>query len=347
MFFALPDSLSLAECCPAENTVFFIRWINELTNLIVYDLFDLYPMEPRAAFLNFFIRTILKIFILLGTMIYLVGLFRAALDVERAREYLQGRRKIAAYLAAALLGAVTPFCSCSAIPIFIAFTASGIPLGVTISFLITSPLINEVAVVLLASELGMKFMLVYTTAGITAGVAGGVFFDMIRAQRFVIVSEVDAEGEAKDLLREKRKHGLVFADRNQFAINEVKKIIGRVWIWIIIGVGVAALFHVFLPASVVEEKIGAGQWWSVPLAVLFGIPLYSSPTAIVPLAKTLILKGVPVGTAIAFMMSCTAASLPEFILLRQILKIKLLVILFIFFLVLFTLFGWFFNIVPI
>lgn len=345
MVFALPDSLTLEECCPAESSIFFVRWINELTNLIVYDLFDLYPMEPRAALLHFFIRTILKIFILLGTMIYLVGLFRAGLDVERVREYLQGRRKIVAYFIAALLGAVTPFCSCSAIPIFVAFTASGIPIGVTISFLITSPLINEVAVVLLASELGMNFMLIYTSAGIIAGVAGGIFFDLIRAQRFVIVSEVDDEIAAKELLKSKRKFGITFTDRNTFAFNEVKKIVSKVWIWIFAGIGVAAVFHVFLPPSVVQNNIGNGQWWSVPLAVLFGIPIYSSPTAIVPFAKTLILKGVPIGTAIAFMMSCTAASLPEFMLLRQILKIKLLVILFFFFLVLFTLFGWFFNIV--
>lgn len=333
------DSLSnMAECCPSESGIIFFQWIINFTNFIVYDLLDLYPMETKAALLHFFIRTSIKIFSLLTIMVYLIGLARAGLDVESVRLWLKGKNQFVSLLLAALLGAVTPFCSCSAIPIFIAFTASGIPLGVTIAFLVTSPIINEVAVVLLVSEFGVKFMIVYVALGILSGMFAGYFFDLINAQRLVIPFNGD-----ENAIGNKKKSGVTFKYRHQFAFNEVKKIVGKIWLFVLVAIIVAACFHVFLSSDHIAKLVQQSGILSVPIAVILGIPLYSSPAAIIPLAKTLFDKGMPLGTVMAFMMSCTAASLPEFMLLKQILKIKALVILFVFFLFAFTLLGLLIN----
>lgn len=338
------DSLTAIECCPSESGIIFFQWILDITSFLVYDILDLYPMDTKAALAHFFIRTSLKIFILLTLMIYLVGLFRAGLDVESVRLWLKGRRRLVAFLLAALLGAVTPFCSCSAIPIFIAFTASGIPIGVTIAFLVTSPIINEVAVILLLSEFGLQFMIAYVLIGISSGVFAGFFFDFINAQQYVKLS-VGVEGE--EALKGKRKGKVPFSYRHKFAYEEVKKIVGRVWYFVFIAIGFAAFLHVFVSSKFIGNFISRSGLFSVPLAVIIGIPVYSSPAAIIPLAKTLFVKGVPLGTIMAFMMSCTAASLPEFILLRQILKVKALIILFCFFMTFFTVLGILFNFIPV
>lgn len=335
------DTLSLAECCPSESGIIFFQWILDFTSFLVYDILDLYPMDTKAALAHFFIRTSLKIFALLTLMIYFVGLFRAGLDVESVRLWLKGKNRLMAFSLAAILGAVTPFCSCSAIPIFIAFTASGIPLGVTIAFLVTSPIINEVAVVLLLSEFGFKFMALYVFAGLLSGILAGLFFDLIDAQKFVL--KISRGDKVEELIKEKRKGRVRFKYRHQFALDEVKTIVGKVWYFALIAIALASFFHVFVSPEFIKNSIMENGFISVPLAVVLGIPLYSSPVAIIPLAKTLFVKGVPIGTVMALMMSCTAASLPEFILLKQILKVKILLILFAFFLVLFTLLGLIFN----
>lgn len=338
------DTVSLGECCPGDSFFFLFNWINRVTDFLVYGLFDLYPMSADAALLHFFVRTSLKIFILLVILIYVVGLFRASLDVEKVRRFLEGRKKIIGYFAGAAFGAVTPFCSCSAIPIFIAFTASGIPIGVTIAFLVTSPLINEVALVLLISEFGINFAIVYVVLGVVSGVLAGILFDFIKAEKYVLKEMLSQNEGDRNLLLSKEKIGITLKQRNRFAANEVKKIVTHVWFWALISIGISSFFHVYLTQDFVE-KLMRIDFWSVPAAVLIGIPLYSSPAAIVPLAKTLMSKGFPQGTIIAFMMSATAASLPEFILLKQLLKPKLLIFLFVFFLFLFTLLGLTYNLI--
>ncbi len=339
------DTLNMVECCPSESGIFFFQWILDLTSFIVYDIFDLYPMTTKAALLHFFFRTAFKIFSLLTLMIYMVGLLRASLDVELVRLWLKGKNRFFSFFLAAILGAITPFCSCSAIPIFIAFTASGIPLGVTLAFLVTSPIVNEVAVVLLVSEFGFNFMILYVVSGILSGVLAGYFFDLINAQKYVI--RFSGRDEGDKAIAEKKKSGITIRYRNKFALNEVKMILSKVWIFVLIAIIIAAFFHVFISPEFIQDLIQKSGLFSVPIAVMLGIPLYSSPAAIIPLSKTFFLKGVPLGTVLAFMMSCTAASLPEFMLLSQILKTKALVILFTFFLVLFTLFGLLFNTINI
>jgi uncharacterized membrane protein YraQ (UPF0718 family) len=244
-------------------------------------------------------------------------------------------------------GAITPFCSCSSIPIFLGFTSAGIPVGITMAFLITSPLINEVAVLLLMSLLGWKFTILYVLIGMSVGILGGLFLDTIKAERWLQSFAAEALKRAQtssgtaDSSQDNVK--LTLSDRHKFAISESKEIFARVWLWVIIGVGLGAALHGFVPEGWITANLGEGQWWSVPAAVLLGIPLYSNATGVIPVMESLITNGLPVGTALAFCMSTVAASFPEFILLKQVMQWKLLAILFVMLLIAFTLVGWIFN----
>jgi uncharacterized membrane protein YraQ (UPF0718 family) len=235
------------------------------------------------------------------------------LNIERVREYLGGKNRIFGYFAAAAFGAVTPFCSCSSIPLFLGFTQARIPIGITMAFLITSPIINEVAIVLLGSLLGVKFMVCYVGVGILAGVVGGAFIDLIKAERYLTPLADSARGmnvAAGQSATEENK--MTLKDRHEFAADELKIIFARVWKWVLVGVGLGATLHGLVPESFVLKHLGAGQWWTVPSATLLGIPLYSNASGVIPVAETLLNKGLPVGTTLAFMMSTVAASFPEF-----------------------------------
>jgi uncharacterized membrane protein YraQ (UPF0718 family) len=314
-----------------------------LADVLVYDLAGLDPSLKIADALHFFIEDTSKIFALLLVMIYLIALVRASLRVEQIRQWLDGRNRAAGYLLGSLSGAVTPFCSCSSIPIFLGFTSAGIPIGITMSFLLTSPLINEVAVVLLGSLLGWKFTLLYILVGMTVGILGGAVLDLIRAERllqpFAAKAYLDASqaGATAEPLR------LTLSERHRFALDELRDIFTRVWKWVLIGVGLGAALHGFVPEGWFEQHLGEGQWWSVPAAVVLGIPLYSNATGVIPVMESLISKGLPIGTTLAFCMSTVAASFPEFILLKQVMQWRLLAILFVLLLVAFTLVGWIFN----
>lgn len=314
-------------------------------DLIVYDLLKLDVALRVAAALHFFIEDISKIFFLLLIMIYVVGFLRAALNTERIRAFLQGKNRFLGYFLGAGFGAVTPFCSCSSIPLFLGFTQARIPIGISMSFLITSPIINEVALVLLAGLLGLKFMVIYIVIGVLVGVIGGIFIDAINAERYLMplvekVKTSDLENENYE------KPKLSFSERHDFAKTELKTILARVWKWVFIGVGLGAFLHGFVPEEFITENLGSGQWWSVPAAVLLGIPLYSNATGMIPIAESLLAKGLPVGTTLAFMMSTVAASFPEFIILRQVMKPKLLLIFFVMLLVMFTFVGLILNLIP-
>ncbi len=317
-------------------------------DFLVYTLLGLSPDTRAAGSLQFFFEDISKIFVLLVLLIYLISLLRAGLQPERIRQFLSGKNRGVGYMLASIFGAVTPFCSCSSIPLFMGFTQAGIPLGITMAFLITSPIVNEIALVLLGSLLGWKFMIAYAAIGIAAGILGGIFIDFIKADRFLTPFARNMLGKATLQAGVQENPYITparpgFSERNTFALIELRTILKRVWKWVFIGVGLGALFHGFVPESFILDYLGAGRLWTVPAAVGIGIPLYSNASGIIPVAESLLQKGLPVGTTLAFMMSTVAASLPEFMMLKQVMKIKLLIIFFSMLLSFFTLTGWIFN----
>ena len=318
-----------------------------LADFLAYSLFRLDPESKIGDAVHFFIEDTSKIFVLLLVMIYLIALIRAAVDTELVRTYLQGKKRGVAYVMASVFGAITPFCSCSSIPLFLGFTSARIPLGITMAFLITSPMINEVAVILLGSMLGLKFMVIYVATGIIAGILGGFFIDRIGAEKYLspLGQQAASMGENSPGGEEAHKKSLSLQDRHDFAKNELKEIFSRVWKWVIIGVGLGAALHGFVPENFIADHLGQGRWWSVPAAVVLGIPLYANASGVIPVAHTLMAKGLPVGTTLAFMMSVVAASFPEFMMLKQVMKPRLLLLFFVMLLVFFTLTGWLFNIV--
>ncbi len=321
--------------------------IEDAAHWVVFEGWGASPESNIASAVEFFLYDTVKILLLLVALIYVIAWLRATLNVEKVRDYLTGKGRGLGYFLGAMFGAVTPFCSCSSIPLFLGFTTARIPFGVTMSFLITSPLINEIAVVLLWGLLGWKFTVVYVLVGLTAGIIGGFFMDSIRAERwlqpFIIESMNNLpvhSAESSDTSTEK----LSLRERHLFAYSEMTSIFRRVWHWIIVGVGIGALLHGFVPDNWFAENLGAGQWWSVPIAVLVAIPLYSNVTGIVPVMESLLVKGMPIGTTMAFCMSAVAASIPEFIMLRQIMTAKLQAVFIAYLWVIFTCVGWLFNI---
>jgi len=320
----------------------------DLADWLVFGLLGFTADQKLGDALHFFVEDVSKIFVLLVVMIYLIALIRASLNVERVRDFLSTKQRGMGYILGSSFGAITPFCSCSSIPVFLGFTSAGIPVGITMSFLITSPLINEVAVLLLMSLLGWKFTLLYVVVGMSVGILAGAFLDAIKSERWLQSfaaqalqrgkeqSRVDGVNEASDVV-------LSLSERHRFAQQESFDIFGRVWKWVIIGVGLGAALHGFVPHGWIESNLGDGQWWSVPAAVVLGIPLYSNATGVIPVMESLIVKGLPVGTTLAFCMSTVAASFPEFILLKQVMQWRLLMAVFLLLLTAFTLIGWIFN----
>jgi uncharacterized protein len=317
-----------------------------LADVLTYELFGLDPASKLGDSVHFFIEDVTKIYALIIVMIYIIALLRAGLDTGNVRKFLQNRSRGVSYLIAATFGAITPFCSCSSIPLFLGFTSARIPLGITMSFLITSPMINEVAIALLGGLLGLRFTVLYVITGMLAGILGGFFLDSIGAERYLtdLGNQAKALGSTEAAYPDGTvKTRLSLRERSDFAKDEVKTIFLRVWKWVLIGVGLGAGLHGFVPEQLISDNLGSGQWWSVPLAVVVGIPLYSNATGMIPIAESLLLKGLPIGTTLAFMMSTVAASFPEFILLRQVMKPRLLLIFFFMLLFFFTLAGWIFN----
>ncbi|WP_285163392.1 permease [Shewanella goraebulensis] len=334
-------------------------WFSIFADWFVYDILALSNQTQLGQAVHFFVEDTTKIFALLIVMIYAIGWLRASLDVERVRGYLAGKPKVVGYGLGAGFGAITPFCSCSSIPVFLGFTSAGIPIGITMAFLLTSPLINEVAILLLFSLLGFKVTLIYAVTGIAIGVLGGALLDLLKAERWLqplaakayamgqVASEQQADGNtaaARNANPEKDRK-VTWQQRHQFAKSETNEIFGRVWKWVIIGVSLGAALHGFVPAGWLEANLGDGQWWSVPAAVMMGIPLYANATGVIPVLESLLIQGVPLGTTLAFCMSTVAASFPEFIMLKQVMQWRLLALIFSILLLSFTLMGWVLNMV--
>lgn len=323
-----------------------LQIFTRLADWLTYQVFGMAQGSHWAESVHFFIEDVTKIYALLLILIYVIGFLRAGLNTEKIRKHLEGKHRFAGYLLAALFGAVTPFCSCSSIPLFLAFTQARIPIGITMAFLVTSPMINEVAVVLLGGTLGAGFTVVYIAMGIVAGFLAGMFFDFIKADRYLKpIEQKELCACTKKKLEQAAQYKPTRQERHEYAVNEFKSVFSKIWIWVLVGVGAGAALHGFVPESVITDNLGDGQWWSVPGAVLLGIPLYANASGVIPAIESLLNKGLPVGTALAFMMSVVAASLPEFMLLKQVMKPRLLVIFFLTLLVMFTCAGWIFNLV--
>ncbi len=314
-------------------------------NYITFDLLKLEQGSELALAVEFFLYDTAKILLLLVFMVYIIAWLRAGMNTEKIRDFLAGKARGVGYFVGGFFGAVTPFCSCSSVPLFIAFTNARIPIGITMSFLITSPLINEVAVVLLWGLLGWKFTLVYVSVGILAGVIAGTVMDLLKADRWLQDFLLESM-KAKPMMSLTLKGGtqkISLMQRHHFAKDEMIKIAQQVWKWVIIGVGLGAILHGYVPQEWFEQHLSAGQWWSVPLAVGAGIPLYTNVTGIIPIMESLLLKGLPAGTTLAFCMSAVGASLPEILMLKQVMKWKLLALFVVILLIIFTIVGWIFN----
>ena len=312
-----------------------------LGNLVAFQLLGLDPASRLGAALHFFVMDVAKIFVLLIAVIYVMGLLRAMLSPERVRAFVRDRPDWQARGLAVTLGAATPFCSCSSVPLFIGFVEAGIPLGVTFSFLIASPMINEVAAVILVGLLGWKLAVLYVVAGLVVAWFGGIAMQRFRPERWVedYVWKIRV-GEAA-----RAEPDTSLLGRHRYAVGEVEEIVGRIWRWVLIGIGVGALFHGFVPAGWVTEHLGGDDWSTVPVAVLVGIPLYSNATGIIPVAEAMLGKGVAVGTTLALMMSVAALSLPEMLILRKVIRWQALVLFAAVLAVAFTLVGWGFNLI--
>ncbi|MDA3870426.1 MAG: permease [Gammaproteobacteria bacterium] len=313
-----------------------------LANLVVFDWLGLDPASHAGATLHFFVMDTVQIFFMLVVIIYVMGLLRALLSPERVRDYVRGKPKWMARSTAVGLGAVTPFCSCSSVPLFIGFVEAGIPLGVTFSFLIASPMINEVAVVILAGILGWELTLMYVAAGLTVAYVGGMVIERFKPERWV-------EGYVWKIQMGQMnlpEPDTSLRGRHRYAMNEVREIVGRLWKWVVAGIAVGALFHGYVPEGWVSEHLGGkDNWLAVPGAVLLGIPLYSNATGVIPVAEAMLGKGVAIGTTLAFMMSIAALSLPEMIILRKVIKWPALALYAGVLAVAFILVGWGFNLV--
>lgn len=312
-----------------------------LADWMAYGLFSLEKGTKLADAVHFFIEDTTKIFFLLALMIYIIGFGRSFVSPEKVRVWLTGKSRFTGYVLAAILGAITPFCSCSSVPLFIAFLSAGIPLGVTMAFLITSPLVNEVAVVLLGEALGLQFTLAYVGTGIALGIIGGFIVDALNLNKWVEPYVWNIKMPTPQSAEEAKGWGW----REKYARGEAVDIIKRVWLYVLIGVGLGSGLHGYVPQEWFMEYAGADNIFAVPLAVLVGIPLYSNATGIIPVAEVLLNKGVPIGTILAFIMSIVAISLPELLILRKVLKPQMLVFFVAFLFLAFVGVGYSFNII--
>ena len=299
-----------------------MNWLSELVRLLIEKVFGLDMASRLGGSLHFFIYDVIKIFILLSVLIFVISWVQSYFPPERTRRILGGMRGFRANLTGALLGTVTPFCSCSSIPLFIGFTSSGLPLAVTFSFLISSPLVDLASMILLASIFNWSIALAYVMLGIALAVIGGSLIDRARMERYV--EAFVTQHRALDLPAEQ----LTLADRLRYARQQVTDIIQRVWLYILIGVGIGAAIHNWIPAELISALIGQNNWWSVPLATLVGVPMYADIFGTLPIAEALVAKGVGLGTVLAFMMAVTALSLPSLIMLKKVVKAPLLALFF-------------------
>lgn len=300
-------------------------WLQYLADWLVYDIFGLEEASRLGTAVNFFFYDTIKILILLMLITSLMGLVNAYFPVERLRDFLQKRKLYGLEnLLASFFGAITPFCSCSSVPLFIGFVQGGIPLGVTFSFLITSPLVNEIALALFVGLFGIKFTLIYALTGILLGTIGGMILGRMGLEKYLsewVQNLIKSKAEGTS---EYQAENIRFAARLKLVLQEAWDIVKSIVIYVIIGIGIGAAMHGYVPENFFEQYLGSGQWWTVPLAVILAVPLYSNAAGIIPIIQVLVAKGVPMGTAIAFMMATIGLSIPEGTLLKKVMSTRLI-----------------------
>lgn len=300
----------------------FIFYLNlqPATDWLIDNTIGLKPGTRLTESIRFFVFELPKVLLLLALIIFFVGIVRSYFSPERTRKILEGKSTFTGNILASLLGIVTPFCSCSAIPLFLGFVESGVPLGVTFSFLIAAPMINEVAVILLFGMFGWKTAVIYILTGLIIAITAGYIIGRLKLEHWVQDWVFETKVGNADFDDEKPG----FAERIRFGYEAVKDIVGKVWIYVAVGIAVGAGAHGYVPQDFMVSLMGKSAWYSVPLSVLIGVPLYSNAAGIVPIVSVLIEKGASLGTSLAFMMAVIGLSLPEMIILKKVLKLPLI-----------------------
>lgn len=300
--------------------IILYKYLEGIADFFVFRVFQMTPEKHLTETIRFFIYEVSKVMLLLVLIIFIVGVIRTFFSPEKTRKSLEGKPLFVGNVLASVLGIVTPFCSCSAIPLFLGFVEAGIPLGVTFSFLIAAPMINEVALVLLIGLFGWKVALIYVLTGLGIAILAGFILEKLNLKRYV--AEWVYQTHAKQA--PEQDNSLTFNQRISAGGEVVREIVGKIWIFILIGIAVGAGAHGFVPDAYLAAALGSQNWYSVPLAIVVGIPLYSNAAGIIPIVSVLIEKGVTLGTALAFMMSVIGLSLPEIIILKKVLKWQLI-----------------------
>lgn len=295
-----------------------MNWLSELVRLLVEKVFGLSTKERLGGSIQFFIYDTIKIFILLSVLIFIISYIQSYFPPERTKKILGSIKGIKGNILGALLGTITPFCSCSSIPIFIGFTSAGLPLGITFSFLISSPLVDLGSLMILMSFFGAKVAIAYVIVGLILAVVGGTIIDKLGMEKYVesYVKEIEnVDGEIIEL---------TYKERISYSKEQVASIIRKVWLYVLIGVGIGAAIHNWVPQNLIETVVGSKNPFAVVLATIVGIPMYADIFGTIPIAEALVGKGVPLGTVLSFMMAVTALSLPSIIMLSKVVKRKLL-----------------------
>lgn len=320
-------------------------WLQDFADWLIYNIIGIQNGTHLGASLNFFVYETFKVLLLLAVIIFLMGIINSYFPTEKIRNYLAKNKLFGLeYLFASLFGAATPFCSCSSVPLFIGFVQGRIPLGVTFAFLITSPLVNEVAIALFLSMFGIKTTLVYVISGVLLGTLGGWLLGKLHLEHLLSpwAKEVlqNAQHASNDL-----KDTRSFRERLPEILTNAWGIINGVIIYIIIGVGIGAAIHGYVPEDFFTKHLGDGQWWTIPLAVILSVPMYANAAAIVPVIQVFVAKGVPIGTAIAFMMGTVGLSIPEATMLKKVMSWRLISIFFGVVALFITISGYLFNLI--
>lgn len=319
-------------------------WIQQIADWLIYSVFNIGAETQLGIALNFFVYDTLKILLLLFIIVFLMGIVNTYFPIEKLKNYLN-RKKLYGleYFFASIFGAITPFCSCSSVPLFIGFVQGGIPLGVTFAFLITSPLVNEVAIAMFLGMFGLKATLVYAGSGILLGTIGGWVLGKFNLEPLLSdwTKEIMAKSQVSSNEYEEEK--MTFRERLPEIARGAWEIVKGVLIYVIIGIAIGAAMHGYVPENFFAKYLGSGAWWTVPLAVILAVPMYANAAGIVPVIQVFVAKGVPIGTAIAFMMATVGLSIPEATLLKKVMTWKLIAIFFSVVTIFIILSGYLFN----